>query len=250
MNRDMNAEAFLHELGRRVRARRTQRGLSQARLAASAGLSPRYLSQLESGCGNISIVRLFELARALAVPLDELLKIDEDRRIIALIGLRGAGKTTIGKMLAKELKRPFLELDRMIEEEAGLRLGEVFALHGEGYYRRLEREVLGRFLSLGRPAILASGGGLVLDRVTYDILKQATLTIWLRARPEDHLKRVADQGDQRPMAGRADPLAELRVLLREREPLYSEADLTIETSGNSPQRVTQAILAQAATLRG
>jgi XRE family aerobic/anaerobic benzoate catabolism transcriptional regulator len=241
----MDSEAFLKELGQRVRARRHQRGFSQERLAESAGLSPRYLSQLESGRGNISVVRLYELARALGVPLEELMKTEHGRRIVSLVGSRGAGKTTIGKLLARELKRPFLELDRLIEEEAGLRLGEIFALHGEAYYRRLEREVLGRFISIGRPAILAGGGGLVTDRVTYDMLKQGTLTVWLKATPEDHLARVAAQGDRRPMAGRADPLAELKSLLREREHLYGEADLAIDTSDRSPQEITRSICEQA-----
>jgi XRE family aerobic/anaerobic benzoate catabolism transcriptional regulator len=242
---DMDSDAFLKELGQRVRSRRHQRGLSQERLAERAGLSPRYLSQLESGRGNISIVRLYELARSLGVPIDELVKTERDRRIVSLIGLRGAGKTTIGKLLARDLKRPFLELDRLIEEEAGLRLSEIFALHGEAYYRRLEREVLGRFISIGRPAILASGGGIITDRVTYDMLKQGTLTVWLKATPEEHLARVAAQGDRRPMAGRADPLAELKSLLREREHLYGEADLVIETSGLSPQEVSRSICGQA-----
>jgi XRE family aerobic/anaerobic benzoate catabolism transcriptional regulator len=241
----MDADAFLHELGQRIRARRHQCGLSQEKLAESAGLSPRYLSQLESGRANISIMRLYELARVLGAPLEDLLKTDHGHRIVALVGLRGAGKTTIGKLLARELRRPFLELDRLIEEEAGLRLGEIFALHGEAYYRRLEREVLGRFLSVGRPAILATGGGLVVDRVTYDMLKQGTLTVWLRARPEDHLRRVAAQGDRRPTAGRADPLAEIKVILREREHLYAEADLAIDTSDRTAQEVTQAIVVQA-----
>ena len=133
----------------------------------------------------------------------------------------------------------------MIEEEAGLRLGEIFALHGEDYYRRLEREVLRRFLTSGQKGVVASGGGLVTDRVTYDMLKQASLTVWLKASPEDHLARVAAQGDRRPMAGRADPLAELRTLLREREPLYAEAQVMIETSTLTPEEATHAILQRA-----
>jgi XRE family aerobic/anaerobic benzoate catabolism transcriptional regulator len=191
-------------------------------------------------------VRLYELARSLGVPLDELVKVEHGHRIIALIGLRGAGKTTIGKLLAREIKRPFLELDSLIEEEAGLRLGEIFALHGEAYYRRLEREVLGRFLSVGRPAILAGGGGIVADRVTYDMLKRGSLTVWLKATPEDHLKRVAAQGDQRPMAGRTDPLTELKALLREREYLYAEADVVVDTSERSPHDVTRTIVEETA----
>ncbi len=189
------------------------------------------------------MARLYELSKALGTPLEELLKSNDGRRqVIALIGLRGAGKTTIGKRLAKTLKRSFLELDQMIEEEAGLRLDEVFELHGEAYYRRLEREVLRRFLSTGTAAVIASGGGLVTDRITYDILKQRTLTVWLKARPEDYLARVAAQGDRRPMAGRAEPLAELRELLKERETLYAEAEVTVETSEKTPEEITRNLL--------
>jgi XRE family aerobic/anaerobic benzoate catabolism transcriptional regulator len=191
------------------------------------------------------VVRLFELARALEIPLQDLLRSPNGHRVISLVGLRGAGKTTVGKRLARSLKRQFRELDLMIEEEAGLRLGEIFALHGEDYYRRLEREVLRRFLTSGQPAVVASGGGLVTDRVTYDMLKQASLTVWLKARPEDHLARVAAQGDRRPMAGRADPLAELRGLLREREPLYAEAEVMIDTSTLTPEQAAHAILQRA-----
>jgi XRE family aerobic/anaerobic benzoate catabolism transcriptional regulator len=242
----MDSEDFLRELGHRIRARRLHQGLSQERLARAAGLSPRFLSQLEGGQGNISVARLFELSRALGTPIEELLKSDDGRRkVIALIGLRGAGKTTIGTRLAKMLKRSFLELDQMIEEEAGLRLDEVFELHGEAYYRRLEREVLRRFLSTSTAAVIASGGGLVTDRVTYDMLKQRTLTVWLKARPEDYLARVAAQGDRRPMAGRAEPLAELRELLKERETLYAEAEVTIDTSEKTPEEITRNVIQKA-----
>jgi XRE family aerobic/anaerobic benzoate catabolism transcriptional regulator len=242
----MDSEDFLRELGHRIRARRIQRGLSQERLARAAGLSPRFLSQLESGQGNISVARLYELSRSLGIPIEELLKSDDGRRqVIALIGLRGAGKTTIGKRLAKTIKKPFLELDQMIEDEAGLRLDEVFELHGEAYYRRLEREVLRRFLSIGKSAILAAGGGLVTDRFTYDMLKQGTLTVWLKARPEDYLARVAAQGDRRPTAGRAEPLTELRELLKERETLYAEAEVTIETSEKTLEEITRNLIQKA-----
>ena len=236
---------FLVRLGRRLREYRNGRGLSQIRLAELARLSPRYVSQLESGRGNISILRLWELARALGVPVDELVRLDEGEKTIALIGLRGAGKSTIGKKLARALKRPFYELDRLIEQEAGLRLGEIFALHGETYYRRLEREVLSRFLSSSQPAVLTTGGGLVTDRTTYETLKRRAFAVWLKARPEDHLDRVVAQGDRRPMAGAADPLAELRALLRDRGPLYAEADLTVDTSAWSPEEVTRAIVEKA-----
>ena len=151
-------------------------------------------------------------------------------KLVALIGLRGAGKSTVGPELARLLARPFVELDSLIEDEAGLGLEEIFALHGEGYYRRLEREVLSRFVSTGSAAVLATGGSLVTDRGTFDLLSGSAVTVWLQARPELHLSRVAAQGDRRPMAGRADPLAELRLLLRVREPLYREAEIAVDTS--------------------
>jgi XRE family aerobic/anaerobic benzoate catabolism transcriptional regulator len=237
----MRSEEFLRELGQKLRARRLLRGLSQERLAKLAGLSTRYVSQLEAGRGNISIARLYELTRALAVPIEEIVRLDGRRQLVALIGLRGAGKSTVGPELAKLLQRPFVELDSLVEDEAGLGLEEIFALHGEGYYRRLEREVLSRFVSTGTAAVLATGGSLVTDRATYDLLKGSAITVWLQARPELHLARVAAQGDRRPMAGRADPLAELRLLLRDREPLYREAEVTVDTSERTPEEIAREI---------
>lgn len=244
MRNASNGAPFLKELGRRVRERRLEKGLSQEELAGRARLSPRFVSQVESGAGNISILRLFDLARALDARLDELVRWREPaaRRVIALIGLRGAGKSTLGRRAARSLKLPFFELDRLIEQEAGLGLGEIFALHGEAYYRRLERQVLRRFLSSGQPGVLATGGGVVTDRASFDLLKRGALTFWLKARPEEHLERVAAQGDRRPMAERSDPLTELRALLREREPLYRQAAHTIDTSRLSAAKATQAIV--------
>lgn len=236
----MGPDRFLLELGQRLRARRLLRGWSQEHLARAAGLSLRFVSQIESGRGNVSILRLHELARALRTPLEELVRSDaplERHPVVSLIGLRGAGKSTVGPLLADALARNFVELDARIEEAAGLGLEEIFALHGESYYRRLERDVLGRFVASRTEAVLATGGSLVTERPTFDLLKGATTTVWLKARPELHLSRVAAQGDRRPMAGRADPLAELRALLRGREPLYSEADVTVDTSELTPPEV-------------
>lgn len=238
----MDTGSYLRELGQKLRARRLLRGLSQDRLAKLAGLSPRYVSQLEAGRGNISIARLYELTRALAVPIEEVVRPDSRRQLVALIGLRGAGKSTVGPELARLLARPFVELDSLIENEAGLGREEIFALHGEGYYRRLEREVLSRFVSTGRAAVLATGGSLVTDRGTFDLLSGSAVTVWLQARPELHLSRVAAQGDRRPMAGRADPLAELRLLLRDRERLYREAEITVDTSERTPGSVAREVL--------
>lgn len=240
----MPARHVLRDLGRRVRALREERGLSQERLARRAALSLRYLSQVESGRGNISVLRLFALARALTVPAADLLRPGSSggRPVLALIGLRGAGKSTIGKKVARSLKVPFWELDRLIEREAGLGLGEVFALHGETYYRRLEATVLSRVLSSGEPGVLATGGSLPTDPGSFDMLKRGAVTVWLKARPEEHLERVAAQGDRRPMAGRADPLAELRTLLKAREPLYAQAEHSVDTSRLGPDGVARAIL--------
>lgn len=238
----MRSEVFLQELGKRVRARRLLNGLSQRRLAELAGLSPRYVSQLESGHGNISIVRLYELTQALGVALHDMVRLEGRRRIIALIGLRGAGKSTVGKYVAEKLGRPFVELDALIEEEAGLGLAEIFALHGESYYRRLERDVLSQLVASERDAVLATGGSLATERPTFELLKGSAVTIWLKAKPEQHLERVAAQGDRRPMAGRADPLAELESLLKDREPLYGEAEIVVDTSALTSQQVADEIL--------
>ena len=238
----MRPRPFLQALGSQIRVRRLAKGLSQQQLAELARLSPRYISQLESGHGNISIVRLYELARALGVALHELVRLETPRRTVALIGLRGAGKSTVGRRLAARLGREFFELDALIEEEAGLGLDEIFALHGEAYYRRLERDVLSRFVATDAEAVLATGGSLVTERVTFELLKDHAVTIWLKALPEQHLARVAAQGDRRPMAGRSDPLAELRALLKEREPLYAEAEVVVDTSTLEPHEVTEEIL--------
>lgn len=226
----LKPQAFLAELGHRLRHRRKVRGLSQEELGQLAHVSTRYISQIEAGQGNLSILRLLELTRALGVPVHEILQPNKWHPIVSLIGLRGSGKSSVGRDLARRMDKPFVELDGMIEEEVGMGLAEIFVLHGEGYYRRLEREVLTRFIANGSPAILATGGSLVTDRVTFDLLKTNTITLWLRALPELHLQRVCAQGDRRPMAGRADPLSDLRELLLEREPLYAEADITIDTS--------------------
>jgi XRE family aerobic/anaerobic benzoate catabolism transcriptional regulator len=240
----MTPEHFLVLLGRQLREQRKRRGLSQERLAELAGLSTRYLSQIESGRGNLSILRLLELTRALGVPLHDAVRPDKWHPIVALVGLRGAGKSTVGQELARRLDRPFIELDGLIEDDVGLSLAEIFAIHGESYYRRFEHEALSRIVSNGEPAVLATGGSIVTDRTTLDLLKKGTITIWLRARPELHLQRVATQGDRRPMAGRADPLSELRSLLMEREKLYAEADICIDTSTLSANEVASEVLAK------
>jgi XRE family aerobic/anaerobic benzoate catabolism transcriptional regulator len=157
--------------------------------------------------------------------------------IVALLGARGAGKSTVGAKLAERLEVPFVELDALIEEAAGLTLAEIFELHGEGYYRRLERETLAAFLAGTPAAVLATGGSLVNDPETYRLLRSRCTTVWLRARPEDHWSRVVSQGDERPMAKKPHAMQELRALLTARDRLYGEADHAIDTSGATVDQV-------------
>jgi XRE family transcriptional regulator, aerobic/anaerobic benzoate catabolism transcriptional regulator len=239
------AEALLEALGRRARARRLEKGWTLRDVAERSGVSPRFLVQLESGRGNISVRRLADVARALEIPVSTLLaEVDTPPpRVIALLGLRGAGKTTIGRRLARRLRIPFVELDRRIEQAADLSLSELFSLHGEEYYRRLERETLQAVLAENRPMVLATGGGIVTSPETYALLRRSTVTVWLRAKPEDHWNRVVRQGDRRPMADHPQAMADLRALLAAREPLYAQATLEIETTGMHAERVVDATAA-------
>jgi XRE family transcriptional regulator, aerobic/anaerobic benzoate catabolism transcriptional regulator len=236
-------EDLLTALGRRARALRLARGWTLREVAERSGVSPRFLVQLESGRGNISVRRLADVAQALETTPAVLLTDDSGppAHVVALLGLRGAGKTTVGRRLARRRRVPFVELDRRIETAAELSLAELFSLHGEDYYRRLEREVLQDVLAEGRPMVLATGGGLVASPETFGMLRRSAVTVWLRARPEDHWNRVVRQGDRRPMADHPQAMADLRTLLAAREPLYSMADHVIDTSTLPVTEVVDAI---------
>jgi XRE family aerobic/anaerobic benzoate catabolism transcriptional regulator len=209
---------ILSELGRRARARRLEQGWTLREIAERSGVSPRFLVQLEAGRGNISVRRLADVARALETTAADLLT-DSDARM------------------------PFVELDRRIEQAADLTLSELFSLHGEDYYRRLERDVLDAVLDERRPMVLATGGGIVTSAETYAALRKSTTTVWLRARPEDHWNRVVRQGDRRPMADHPQAMADLRTLLASREPQYASAVHTVDTSGREVDDVVEEIAA-------
>lgn len=234
--------ALLREIGQRVRARRLGQGLTLRGLAEASGLSERFVADLEAGRANISVMNLAEVAGALSVPLPALLhdggmEAPARRGVIALLGLRGAGKSTVGRMLAERMRVPFHELDRLVEREAGMGLSEIFAIHGEDYFRRLELEALRRFLSGHPRAVLATGGGLVTSPEAYQLLRERAHTVWLKATPEEHWARVVGQGDLRPMRDRPHAQAELKRRLREREPLYARAELVCSTSGRTVSEV-------------
>lgn len=264
---DQPADHTLEALGHNVRALRRGRGLTLRDLAAKSGVSERFLSDVEAGRGNVSIGRLVAIAHALETDAASLLgtntevdnrrlhevcgalarlgteELEEverwirqrfgerfDRSVLALLGLRGAGKSTLGAAAAERLGWAFIELDSMIESEAGMSLGELFALHGEAYYRRLELKILNRVLERNRHAVLATGGGIVQSPEAFHLLDSRAITVWLKARPEEHWDRVVKQGDIRPMRGRKQARAELESLLQSREPLYARAHHTIDTS--------------------
>ena len=234
----------LETLGRRVRSTRAARGWTLRELSDRSGVSLRFLVQLEAGTGNISVKRLAALASALGTSSSALLANGTPAwrpGVIALLGLRGAGKTTVGRRVARRMRLPFVELDRKIEETANLSLAEIFSLHGEEYYRRLEREALIELLGSGTPVVVAAGGGIVAAGDTFALLRRYATTVWLKAAPEDHWNRVVQQGDRRPMADHPQAMKDLRALLASREPLYATADITVDTSGRSLADVVRAV---------
>jgi XRE family aerobic/anaerobic benzoate catabolism transcriptional regulator len=227
-------DAYLARLGERVRAWRTEHGMSRKTLAVASGVSERYLAQLEAGQGNISVLLLRKIARAMGVAVERLVREDDGvEKPIALIGLRGAGKSTLGAKLAASMSLPFVELDREVEKEAGAPLTEVFAMYGQDAFRRFERRALERVLAEQPRAVIATGGSLVTDPGTYDLLLERCRCIWLRASAQEHMARVLAQGDTRPFKGRSAALDEIRKLLADRERLYGRAGTVVDTSGKS-----------------
>ena len=260
---------FLAALGERVRALRARRGLTRKTLAAAAEVSERHLANLEYGTGNASILILLQVANSLQCSLSELIGdvttsnpewlmireqlIDADeatlrrvrlsigeilgpgkgqssKQIIALVGLRGAGKSTLGQRLAEDLGFPFVELSRDIEKLAGCSVNEIQALYGMNAYRRYERRALDALIHAQQPVIIGTPGGMVSDAATFNLLLSSCTTVWLKAEPEDHMQRVIAQGDMRPMATSKEAMEDLRLILKGRAAFYSKSDITINTS--------------------
>jgi XRE family transcriptional regulator, aerobic/anaerobic benzoate catabolism transcriptional regulator len=230
---------LLVQVGRRVRTLRDQRGWTRRELGERCGLSERFLAQIESGKGNPSLRSVAEIAAAFSLSPASLLS--SASGFVALLGLRGAGKSTVGPALAERLARPFIELDDRIEDLAGLALSEIWELHGEATYRELERDALERVLAKAPRAVIATGGGIVTDAATFELLRERTTTVWLKASPELHWQRVLEQGDRRPMANDPRAMKRLRRLLSERGPLYQRAQHAIDTSELSVEAITDRV---------
>jgi XRE family transcriptional regulator, aerobic/anaerobic benzoate catabolism transcriptional regulator len=265
-------DRYLCRLGERVREERARRGMTRRILARDSGLSERYLAQLEGGRGNVSIKLLRRIAEALNLPLARLVDsgpdepaqlrrlIDTLRRLpverleearalleahftpadrrgryrrIALIGLRGAGKSTLGSRLARHLDVPFIELDAEIERDFGLSLSEIFALSGQSAYRRSERRALDGVFERHPSFVLAAGGSIVAEVETYEELLSRCFTIWIKTSPEEHMGRVIAQGDLRPMSDNKEAMVDLNRILAARTPLYAKADTVVDTAGST-----------------
>ena len=240
----MEVQAFLSELGRRLRVAREAAKKTVTEAAADAGVSRRHWTETEAGRANPSVLVLARQAAALRTALPELLAFRwraHPTERLALVGLRGAGKSTVGRALAQSLEVPFVELDRRVEELAGLSLGEIFDLHGPEVFRRFEREALEQVLGEGTRVVIATGGSIVTSDDTFRRLRETCRTVWLRAEPEEHFRRVVEQGDRRPMGENPRAMEELRAILEEREPLYGQCDDQLETTGRDPDEIVRRI---------
>src|SRR5882757_9055444 len=258
---------FLEQLGQRVRTMRALRGMSRKVLAKVSGISERYIAQLESGKGNVSIVLLRRVSNAMAAHLEDLIPSGEPapdwpvirdlirkatpsqlahakdvlagqgngaaqrQMAFAGIALRGAGKSTLGKLLAKKIGWSFVELNKEIEQQNGLSVAEIIALYGQEGFRRMEQIALVQLLARKELIVLATGGGIVSEPLTFDLVLSSFYTVWLKAKPEEHMARVRRQGDLRPMADDRSAMAELRTILLSREPLYARASAVVDTAG-------------------
>lgn len=277
---DPAAASYLRELGERVRGHRARRGMTRRLLAQSSDISERYLAQLEHGAGNMSILLLRQVAQALGVPLSELAREGSEQSVelallvefferlpaekrrmllrsvmeqagtperrerrVALIGLRGAGKTTLGERLARRLDAPFIRLVGEVERLAGMTVNEIYSLSGQPAYRRLEQRALSETIEANPRAVIETGGSLVAEPATFGLLLASCFTVWVRTSAEEHMARVIAQGDHRPMAEQADAMDDLRRILAEREPFYRRADAVIDTSGRSVDECVEELAA-------
>lgn len=266
---EASVSALIARVGERVRKARERRGIPRRVLSEISGVSPRYLAQLEAGEGNISIGLLQRVAIALDHRIEWLVGEDDPwdsdalrvadlfrsasgdvqqtvlralnpepeevlrARRICLVGLRGAGKSTLGRRLGEELGLPFVELNHGIEEQAGMPVAEVMALYGQEGYRKLEAQTVQRIIATHDALVLAVAGGIVAEPDTYNTLLSHFHTVWLRASPVEHMERVRAQGDERPMAGNPEAMEQLRSILTSREALYGKAEAQLDTSGQS-----------------
>jgi XRE family transcriptional regulator, aerobic/anaerobic benzoate catabolism transcriptional regulator len=268
-------DAFAAAIGALVRSARAKRGVTRRKLAEQSGASERYLAQIESGQGNPSVIILKDIAEALDVPVVELLPRGNGRnaardrildliasvppselpaiadliegraaaasaadrgRRIALVGLRGAGKSTLGRLLAQSLGVPFIELNRVVEQAYGARIPDVIEIAGIATFRRYERDCLERVIAEHEAAVIATAGGIVSSPETYGLLLRRAHTIWIKARPEEHMRRVMAQGDFRPMARNREAMSDLVAILDARSADYARAQAELDTSGDEEQQ--------------
>jgi XRE family transcriptional regulator, aerobic/anaerobic benzoate catabolism transcriptional regulator len=271
----INAAAFAAEIGRHVRLGRAKRGMTRRQLAQGSGISERYLAQIESGAGNPSVIVLRSIAQALDVPIIELFPGAQERREalgpildllsrvpaaevpalaeliearitaangndrarrIALVGLRGAGKSTLGRMLAQHFGRPLIEIDRVVERDYGASIPDLIEMAGIATFRRHERGALERVIAEHEAAVITTAGGIVANPETYALLLRRTHTVWIKARPDEHMSRVMAQGDFRPMAQNREAMADLVTILDARQADYARAGAQLDTSDDTVEQ--------------